>query len=163
PTVGHPGGPHYTRAHGEATPPARGCAARCGRGGPDGTGAGSCRRGGAERAVLRAAHRRRRHRPRPRSGGEPARGPRPDLRGGRPAPRDLATRDPGPSCGALPAGSGQPLVVRWSGRPPATAGPGMTEGGDPVTGLPAAIGGFVFPLALAPGGAARYADDFEDV
>jgi hypothetical protein len=84
--------------------------------------------------------------------------------GGDPSrPIQLATQDPVPACGALSAGSGRPVVVPWSGRPPATAGPGMSEGGDPVTGLPATIGGFVFPLALAPGGAARYGDDFEEV
>ena len=84
--------------------------------------------------------------------------------GGDPSlPIQLATQDPVPSCGALPAGSGVPRVVAWAGRVPATSGPGMSEGGDPVTGLPAAIGGFVFPLALAQGAAVRYTDDFEDV
>jgi len=85
--------------------------------------------------------------------------------GGDPSlPIELATQDPVPSCGAaLAAGSGDPRVVPWTGRTPATSGPGMSEGGDPVTGLPAAIGGFVFPLAVAPGATVSYTDDFEDV
>jgi hypothetical protein len=75
----------------------------------------------------------------------------------------LAAQDAVPACGRLAAGSGQPVLAPWNGRPPATAGPSMVQGGDPVTGLPAAIGGFVFPLALAPGGGASYGDDFADV
>ncbi|MEW6582827.1 MAG: glucosaminidase domain-containing protein [Actinomycetota bacterium] len=79
--------------------------------------------------------------------------------GGDPArPVTLIAQDPTPQCGA--AAGGTPMVTAWDGRTPA-AGPGLYEGGDPATGLPASIPAFVFPVAVPAGTPVRYADDFD--
>lgn len=61
---------------------------------------------------------------------------------------------------ATPAGA--PVVTAWGGAAPRASGPGAGGGSDPVTGAPAVIDGFVFPLALAPGAPAAYRDAFSD-
>jgi hypothetical protein len=52
------------------------------------------------------------------------------------------------------------MISPWGGRAPLTAGPAMSQGGDPRTGLPAVLPGFVFPLALSSGARVRMVDDF---
>jgi hypothetical protein len=63
---------------------------------------------------------------------------------------------------AVPAEEGPPVVTAWGGTPPRGAGAGMAEGGDPRTGGPATLAGFVFPLALPVGAPASYRDAFLD-
>jgi hypothetical protein len=77
----------------------------------------------------------------------------------------LSAQDPTPACAAeSPAagGSGPSVVTMWGGRPPLTSGPRMDQGGDPVTGEPASIPGFVFPLAAPSGALVGYHDAFTD-
>jgi hypothetical protein len=82
--------------------------------------------------------------------------------GGDPArPVLLSAQQSSPTC-AAPAATGPSLVFAWSGRSPETSGPRMDQGGDPVTGLPASIAGFVFPLAVPTGATVGYHDGFTD-
>jgi hypothetical protein len=93
--------------------------------------------------------------------------------GGDPArPVLTASQDAVPSCAGgttlappvtgADASAGPPVVTAWGGAAPRAAGPGAADGGDPATGAPAVIDGFVFPLALAPGAPAAYRDGYAD-
>jgi len=83
--------------------------------------------------------------------------------GGDPAqPVLLSAQQSAPACAAPASGGGPSLVFAWSGRSPETGGPRMDQGGDPVTGLPASIPGFVFPLAVPAGATVGYHDGFTD-
>ena len=74
----------------------------------------------------------------------------------------LADQNPSPSCATSPGGAGPSVVMAWGGGLPETGGPRMDEGGDPATGLPATIPGFVFPLAAPQGATIGYHDAFTD-
>lgn len=83
--------------------------------------------------------------------------------GGDPSrPLLAAAQDAAPTCAPTlwPSGAGPAMISPWGGRAPLTSGPGMTQGGDPRTGLPAVLPGFVFPLALSPGARVSMVDDF---
>jgi len=93
--------------------------------------------------------------------------------GGDPSqPLLLATQDGVPDCGpsAAVAGAGAPpdavagppLVTAWGGAAPRAAGTAPRDGADPISGEPATLEGFVFPLALPAGAPAVYADDFDE-
>jgi hypothetical protein len=92
--------------------------------------------------------------------------------GGDPARPVLAgSQDPAPACAPAagpasaptgPATSGGPVGAAWGGAVPRTAGGAPREGGDPGTGLPATIDGFVFPLALPQLAPAAYRDAFDE-
>lgn len=89
--------------------------------------------------------------------------------GGDPSLPVLADAQEGlPGCTAEPASAadaaqeGPPVVTAWGGTPPRGAAGGMAEGGDPRTGGPATLQGFVFPLALPVGAPASYGDAFLD-
>jgi murein DD-endopeptidase MepM/ murein hydrolase activator NlpD len=56
----------------------------------------------------------------------------------------------------LPAGSGTPVVTVWGGNTPLTVGPGPEGGNAPGAATAATISPFAFPVALRPGGQARY-------
>ncbi|MCU0307541.1 MAG: hypothetical protein MUE51_07170 [Thermoleophilia bacterium] len=79
----------------------------------------------------------------------------------------LSAQAQAPACapiGLAPvaAAAGPGVVTAWGGRVPSTGGPGMHQGGDPRTGLPATIAGFHFPLAPPAGVTVRYRDGFTD-
>jgi hypothetical protein len=74
----------------------------------------------------------------------------------------LADQNPSPACAAAPGGAGPSVVMAWGGGLPDTGGPRMDQGGDPATGLPATIPGFVFPLAAPDGATIGYHDAFTD-
>ena len=70
--------------------------------------------------------------------------------------QQLASGSCGPRADA-PSGSGATVV--WNGTTPKTR-PVASQGGDPFTGSPATINGFVFPLAAPRGATIVYRDDF---
>jgi hypothetical protein len=92
--------------------------------------------------------------------------------GGDPARPILAgSQDAAPACApatglaTAPTGlaaSGPPVVTAWGGAVPRTAGRAAREGGDPRSGLPATIDGFVFPIALPQLAPAAYRDAFDE-
>jgi hypothetical protein len=84
--------------------------------------------------------------------------------GGDPArPLLLSAQDAVPTCAAAARGATGPSVVMlWGGGLPRTGGPRMDQGGDPVTGEPATIPGFVFPLAVPRDAVVGYHDAFTD-
>ncbi len=83
--------------------------------------------------------------------------------GGDPSrPLLLTAQQSSPSCAAPVQGTGPSVVFAWSGRSPETGGPRMDQGGDPVTGLPASVPDFVFPLAVPTGATVGYHDSFSD-
>jgi hypothetical protein len=92
-------------------------------------------------------------------GGDPA---RPVLTG---------SQDAVPACGAAPglasapaelAPAGPPVVTAWGGALPRAASGEPRHGGDPRSGRPATIEGFVFPVALPRGAPAAYRDAFDE-
>ena len=88
-----------------------------------------------------------------------AQAPLPDCA---PSAVDPATgRPPAPGALAGPAADpGPPVVTAWGGVIPAVTGRAPEGGADPDTGESAVVAGFAFPLALARGTAADYADTF---
>lgn len=70
----------------------------------------------------------------------------------------LADQPAAPTCGAVAASTGQPVVWAWDGRPAAVTGPRMRDGADPRNGLPAELTDFVFPLAAPAGQPVGYSD-----
>lgn len=86
-----------------------------------------------------------------------------------------ADQDAAPACGGTPAlapapgeetpggePAGAPVVIVWGGATPATTGAAPAKGGDPVTGAPAVLDGFAFPLALPAGAPAAYRDSYRE-
>jgi hypothetical protein len=74
----------------------------------------------------------------------------------------LTAQQSSPACAAPSPGAGPSVVFAWSGRSLETGGPRMDQGGDPVTGLPASVPDFVFPLAVPNGASVGYHDGFSD-
>ncbi len=93
-----------------------------------------------------------------RLGGDPARPLLISAQDGVPTCDTAATSDP---AAPLAAGSGPPQVIVWGANAPTVAGTSLSDGADPVTGQPATLDGFAFPLALPANGGAQFADDFD--
>ncbi|HWH15864.1 MAG TPA: hypothetical protein VNT51_14075, partial [Miltoncostaeaceae bacterium] len=70
--------------------------------------------------------------------------------------RDTCPAAPAPVAPPPAAGSGPALVVLWAGAAPPARGPAPAQGGDPESGLPAAIQPFAFPVAVPADGEVRY-------